>query len=497
MRFLKTALALAILATTAQAHVGSPDIYLDGKAGPYQLFVTVRPPSVIPGVAQLEVRSQSAGVRQIRAIPLPISGPGAQFAPVPDKLKTSPQDAQFFTGSLWMMATGSWEVRLSVDGSQGKGVLSIPVPSAALTTRKMQFGLGALLSLLGIFLIGGVVAMAGAAVREAKVKPGTAPNPEAKRRGKIAMSVAFLVVIAAVWGGNAWWKSEAAAYTNKVYKPLEMSAALDGGGVLTLNLTDPGWLRPIPGRIPLFTRKIDDFVPDHDHLMHLYAIRQPGLDAVYHLHPELVETGVFKLKLPAMRPGDYKLYADVVHATGFPETLVASISVPVLPGRPLAGDDAAGFAKAWNDSSATNSVFSLSDGYRMEWLRPSDLRAGEPVLFRFRLTDAAGNAPEDMALYMGMPGHAAFVKTDGTVFAHVHPTGSVSMAAFMLAQQSQAGSGSNEMNMPGMNHTAHTAALPNEVSFPYGFPRPGRYRIFVQMKHGNIIETGIFDADVK
>jgi hypothetical protein len=300
-----------------------------------------------------------------------------------------------------------------------------------------------------------------------------------------------------VWGGDAWWNSEAATYANKVYKPLQMSAALDGAGVLTLNLADPGWLKPIPGRIPLFTRKIDDFVPDHGHLMHLYAIRQPGLDAVYHLHPELAGTSVFRLKLPAMLPGDYKLYADVVHATGFPETLVASLNVPALAGRPLAGDDAAGFAKTWADSSATNTVFTLQDGYRMEWLRPSGLYAKEPILFRFRLTDSSGRAPQDMALYMGMLGHAAFVKTDGTVFAHVHPTGSVSMAAFMLAQQSPAASGTDGMNMPGMNHTAHTAALPNEVSFPYGFPSAGRYRIFVQMKHGSIIETGIFDAEVK
>jgi hypothetical protein len=59
----------------AQAHIGSPDVYFDGKAGPYQLFVTVRPPLVIPGVAELEVRSQTPGVRDIRAIPLPLSGP--------------------------------------------------------------------------------------------------------------------------------------------------------------------------------------------------------------------------------------------------------------------------------------------------------------------------------------------------------------------------------------------------------------------------------------
>jgi len=35
------------------------------------------------------------------------------------------------------------------------------------------------------------------------------------------------------------------------------------------------------------------------------------------------------------------------------------------------------------------------------------------------------------------------------------------------------------------------------VEFPYGFPSAGRYRIFVQMKHGATVETGVFDAEVK
>jgi hypothetical protein len=39
--------------------------------------------------------------------------------------------------------------------------------------------------------------------------------------------------------------------------------------------------------------------------------------------------------------------------------------------------------------------------------------------------------------------------------------------------------------------------LPNEVTFPYGFPASGRYRIFVQMKHDETVETGAFDLDVK
>jgi hypothetical protein len=37
---------------------------------------------------------------------------------------------------------------------------------------------------------------------------------------------------------------------------------------------------------------------------------------------------------------------------------------------------------------------------------------------------------------------------------------------------------------------------PAEADFPYGFPKAGRYHVIVQMKHGGVIETGIFDADV-
>jgi len=36
----------------------------------------------------------------------------------------------------------------------------------------------------------------------------------------------------------------------------------------------------------------------------------------------------------------------------------------------------------------------------------------------------------------------------------------------------------------------------NVVEFPYGFPKAGAYRVFVQMKHGAVIETGAFDLSV-
>lgn len=416
----------AIIAFVAQAHVGSPDVYLEGKAGPYQLFVTIRPPQVIPGVAELEIRSETGGVRDVRAVPVPISGPGAKFAPVPDKLAQSKEDAQFFTGSLWMMAPGSWQVRLTANGNQGEGVLSVPVPSVAVTTKKMQFGIGAILSVLGLFLVGGAIAMVGASVREAKLKPGVAPSSTARKKSRVAMAISFVVLLAILWGGNEWWRSEADTYGQTVYKPIQMHASLDRQGLLVLHLADSGWLEApasSPNRMEVLNsgHRNDDLVPDHDHLMHLYAIRAPGLDAVYHLHPDQVLPGVFHLQLPAMPPGTYHLYADIVHSDGFPETPIADITVPAgLPGRPLTGDDSSATAPDWMDVSTTRNSFTLPDGYRMEWLRDNTpLQAHRGTSFRFRIVDQKGRAPADMALYMGMLGHAAFIKTDGTVFAHI------------------------------------------------------------------------------
>ena len=51
--------------------------------------------------------------------------------------------------------------------------------------------------------------------------------------------------------------------------------------------------------------------------------------------------------------------------------------------------------------------------------------------------------------------------------------------------------------MSAMNMASDTAdPIPPTVTFPYGFPTSGRYRIFLQMKHGATVETGVFDAEV-
>jgi hypothetical protein len=275
--------------------------------------------------------------------------------------------------------------------------------------------------------------------------------------------------------GFRWWNSDESVYLSHVYKPLDMAPKV-AASKLSLEITDPGWFR---------FRKPDDFIPDHGHLMHLFLIRMPGLDRMWHLHPDPQPDGTFALDLPSMPAGKYKLFADVVHENGFPETLVAEISLPEIYGRALSGDDADGAAPAIDSSERT--VSPMRDGYRMVWLRRSEagrhaaIKPRQLTQFTFRVEDENGNPATAMQLYMGMPGHAEFVNSDASVFAHVHPDGSVPMAALMLTK------------VP-MQHS--TGAIPATISFPYGFPTPGHYRIFVQVQRAGHPETGVFDVIV-
>src|SRR6266702_4779074 len=148
MKNLLTTLFILLATTMVYAHVGSPDVYYEGDAGPYHLFVTVRVPEVIPGVAEIEIRCATKDVRAIQIVPMRLSGPGSNFPPTPDLTQQSREDPQFFTGSLWLMEDGALKVRVSVDGGKGKGELSVPVAAAAQKTLKMEKPLGGLLALL-------------------------------------------------------------------------------------------------------------------------------------------------------------------------------------------------------------------------------------------------------------------------------------------------------------------------------------------------------------
>jgi hypothetical protein len=495
-------LLLALVsATPAHAHLGSKDVFEQVAAGPYKLFITIRPPVVIPGVATVEVRATGAPITTLSITPTPLTGEAANHPPTPDILVRSAADPDFYTGGVWIMASGSWQVRFTIDGPQGHQATSIPLPAMALSTLKMQRDLGIPLALLGLFLVVTMAGLVAAAIRESRLPPGAQPTPTLRRRGLIAMALSLAVMAVAIYYGGVWWKVDAADYAEDIYRPLNVDAHLSGD---TLDLDVHPFRTRYSADFAGNDRSNTDFLPDHGHLMHLYAIREPQMDAVFHLHPTLNSTkpGEFVMPLPAMPPGEYKLYGDVVHANGFPETLVTTLTIPAnLPAalsassRTSSPDDASALPQPLSAGSL-GPVYKLPDSYTMVWDKPATLTATTAYSLHFRLLAPDGTPAKDAEPYMGMAGHAAFIKTDGTVFAHTHPEGSAAMAALDIANKDSGMSMSSGSSMEAMS-SIPTAPIPPTVDFPYGFPTPGPYRIIIQMKHSSTIETAVFDATVQ
>jgi hypothetical protein len=353
----------------------------------------------------------------------------------------------------------------------------------------MDRGVALVLLPIGLFLVFGFVAIVGASVGQAQADPGQAIAPARVRRARIARIVAFGVALLVLFLSNKWWDLEAQAYDEKIYKPLALQPQLDERGWLQLRLQDPGWLK---------FRVLDDLVPDHGHEMHLFAVRTPALDTLLHLHPQQHANGGFSRMLPKAPAGTYRLFADVVHATGLPETAVADITLPAIDNNPPVDDDSEASEPAATPVDPNRLTATLGDGGVMTWERErGSLKAKQPYLLKFRVDEGNGTPARDLLPYMGMPGHAIVLRRDLSVFAHVHPFGTAPMSSMALASGEAPDPHAAHMSMS-MTMPMPTApeALPPTVSFPYGFPREGDYRLFIQVKRASGVQTGIFDVHV-
>lgn len=170
-RALLGALVLA-LSSAAHAHVGSPTVIFEGSAGPYPVRVIVRPPEVVPGLADVTVRLLDGTATEITLQPIWWYAPKEGGAPPPDQAKPVRGEPALFTGSLWLMTIGSYAVRVAVAGAKGEGEVLVPVAALAARPRKMEPAFGALLLALGALLYAGSVSIVRASVGQAVVAPG-------------------------------------------------------------------------------------------------------------------------------------------------------------------------------------------------------------------------------------------------------------------------------------------------------------------------------------
>jgi hypothetical protein len=527
--------AMLAAAVLCCAHVGSPDVFFEGAAGPYAVRIVVRPPAVIPGVAEITVRvrspvagsSRRLGKLRVSAQPVQWDA-GPEGAPPPDTAHRVLGQPGLYAASLWLMTASSYDIRVSIAGPAGEGTVVVPLSTAARRRLEMRSGLTAALLGLGALLFAGLLSLVGAGVRESVLAPGERPQPRDRRRALAAMATTAVVLVVLLAGGKRWWNQLDTAYRQRLFKPYRVITAVEPDGpqqVLRLTIADPRW----------GWRDWTPLLPDHGKLMHLFLIRTPGLDAFAHLHPvpaagtmpqQAAPPATFLAALPRLPAGTYRLFADITQESGFAETMTATVKLPSPPPPPAPfdpqrpalqpdPDDSMRLAQpiAWRPPNEA-AVSPLDGGMTMTWLHPAAQRltAGRDAQLRFAVHSAEGR-PVPLEPYMGMFAHAIVCRDDGKVFVHLHPQGTISMSAqALLAARARQldpkaplptrGRGVAPSMEMMLGHSMASMAAPTpgdtsgEVSFPYEFPQPGRYRIWVQVKSAGQVLTGIFDVDV-
>ena len=171
-----------------------------------------------------------------------MTGKDRGFPPTPDVMQAVPGDPQSFTGKVWLMSSGTWEVWVNVGGAQGAARLAVPVAAFARRTVPMQKALGTLLFALMAFLAAGIVSIAWAAAREGSLEPGAAPDTRNTRKGRIAMVVATMLVLGMLFLGNWWWDSEASTQKHDMlYQAPPLASSLENGRHLVLTMGSSYW----------------------------------------------------------------------------------------------------------------------------------------------------------------------------------------------------------------------------------------------------------------
>jgi hypothetical protein len=518
---------------------------MQGMAGPYRILVDIAPPDVIPGTAVVTIYLQNAGDARVYTRPIYFLS-GQRGAPPPDQLQPVAGQPGQYKGIVWMMDNGSSSVQLTVTGSLGKGEMIVPVVAVSTAQKQLPPAIGYSLAVLGGILFILMVTIIGASVSDGITRKGEV-LPAARRRSRtIAIGAAALFFCLLAYGGSTWWENAELKYRRFMFKPMHAGYRLDqqdGRNVLLLTIDTLNEQRK---------GSLSYIVPDHGKLMHLFLMRLPAMDAFAHLHPARLDSATYESLLPPLPKGRYLAFADIVYNSGFTETLKDTFMLTQnLTDSLHRMDPDDTYAFALPDNMVDNpfrgdentiicgkpgSGVRMKDGSMMimEGAPPTAFESGVLYTPRFAVY-GPDKRPAVLSPYLGMMGHAAIVRDDGSTYVHLHPVGTYSMAAqmdllqrmdekdpiyrspdriafrdsidgLMRRLQSMTDNQRNtylmkEMNMPmpygpGMDGMAGMGGS-NQVTFPYTFPQPGMYRIWVMVKKDQQILTAAFDRMVK
>jgi hypothetical protein len=486
---------IALLALVVSGHVGSPDVFFSGRAGAYDIRVTIQPPQVVPGIARVTVRAPS-DVQRVSIRPVYWRA-GSKGAPSADETKRlagqSAQGSGTFQGSLWLMARGAYTVDVIVTGARGEANVLVPIASVATGRLAMNTPLAAMLTVFGIILLAGLVTIVYKGAGES-LSTSDEIEPARRRRARRVAAITVPILGLAIFGGARWWGAVDRGYERTLYRPSPLMVSVDQGS-LRLESDEVQYLP---------NGRVARVIPDHGKAMHLFLVRAGDAGAFAHLHPQPADTSpnpVSTTRIPPLPAGTYHVFSDVVLETGLEQTRVGSITLAEGRGpRAESRDDP---DDAWYVGAASNErTVRLADGSTMEL----ELVPGGPVVsgaetaLRIHIRDASGK-PARLDPYLGMSGHGVIFRLDGSVYVHLHPMGTVTLAAQEAFRARDRGDTTAAGRLQ-LAHASHETATPGSASspdslaasieFPYAFPRSGDYRLFVQVRRNGNVLTGAF-----
>jgi hypothetical protein len=495
--------AVAGIIMVCSAHVGSPDAWFEGNAGPYHVIVQIATPGVVPGVANVFTRVGGPGVEQVTAQANRFDALAS--APPPEVAEAVEGDPGLYAAPLWIMSGGSNSVTVNVRGSLGEGKAVVPVVVVANRRLQLDPKLGVALVAVGVFLFVGLITIIGASVRESVLPPGESPDARRRWKARTAIALSTAILSLALFGGSRWWNLEDSRFNRSIYKPLTVSAAIASsreGRHLDLRISDSAWMmrNDTTWLRTHSSNKWSPLIPDHGKLMHVFMIREPDLLAFAHLHPSTTDSVSFPSALPALPAGRYRVYGDIVHESGFTETLATIIDLPEpSKANATATDPDDAFHVAVTPANSADAR--LEDGSVMSLERSANFVEGKEAALRFTVAGTDGK-PLALEPYIGMAGHAVVTRDDGAVFVHLHPSGTISMAsqmAFMMRQPADSVAGRLGRRIEASEALHPVTSVPQNgiISFPYAFPKPGKYHMWVQVKHAGRILTGAFAFEIQ
>ena len=215
-------------------------------------------------------------------------------------------------------------------------------------------------------------------------------------------------------------------------------------------------------RHPATGTAVREFAIVHEKIYHLFVISH-DLKHYDHVHPEQQPDGSLAIEVTLPRPGYYKLYSDFLPVGGTPQVVPQ-----VLVTAGVTGDLASSRARLVPDKTLRRTAGSLT--VTLE-LPAGGLVAGREEKLLYHIADAKSGAPvTDVEPYLGAYGHALVMSEDTLHYVHAHPVEQLPEGAVK----------------PGGGP---------DLTFEALLPKPGRYRIWTQIKRAGVVATLAFTVE--